>query len=341
MKRKHTESKGQTRVIVVGAGPAGSVCAYLLLRSGVDVTLVDKAQFPRDKICGGGITHRGYAILEEIYPGWHYDYNPVSHIKVTVNDHASCEIDAKHEIRIVKRKDFDHELLKHYLQAGGRFVNVGFKSFEEKDDGDIVVTLTDGTRMTCDYLVGADGTNSRVRSTLSDTPEERVLILEQYMDKGPKNEIEIRLSKDYGGYYYRFPNKEFDIIGYGDRSTTPEKFRALLNQLGLPETKLRGAYVPMSNNYPINDHVILIGDAGGFSNRLTYEGLFNAFKTAQNAHEAIMTERPFSEVNELYFRKKKKEDWASKVFYSRGGTWFCQLCCRWPRLVKHYFDKMS
>ncbi|MCR5013622.1 MAG: NAD(P)/FAD-dependent oxidoreductase [Bacteroidales bacterium] len=337
MKRRESP----TRVIVAGAGPAGSVCAYLLMQSDVDVTLLDKAEFPRDKICGGGLTHKAYELLEEIYPGWRYEYNGVRHIHVTVNGHASCEFDAEKEIRIVKRKVFDHELLKKYLEAGGRFVNEGLRSFEEKEDGTVVVTLSNGEQLEGDYLVGADGTNSRVRNLLSPKPSKKMLILEQYMDRDPKNQIVIRLARRTGGYYYRFPNSEFDTVGYCDYDTTPEKFRALLSRLGLQETKLRGAYVPMSNDYPLHDHVILIGDAGGFSNRLTFEGLFYAIMTARNAHEAIVTQHSFSEVNRLFFRKKKKEERAARVFYSRLGMWFCGFCCRWPRLVKSVFDKLS
>ena len=50
-------------VIVVGAGPAGSVTAHLLAREGVRTLLVDRARFPRDKPCGGGVTLRGARLL--------------------------------------------------------------------------------------------------------------------------------------------------------------------------------------------------------------------------------------------------------------------------------------
>ena len=43
-----------TDVLVVGAGPGGSAAAYYLARSGLDVTVVDKAAFPREKVCGDG-----------------------------------------------------------------------------------------------------------------------------------------------------------------------------------------------------------------------------------------------------------------------------------------------
>src|SRR6266576_1839461 len=50
-------------VLVVGAGPAGSTAAYRLARSGASVLLVDKARFPRDKPCGGGVTLRAARLL--------------------------------------------------------------------------------------------------------------------------------------------------------------------------------------------------------------------------------------------------------------------------------------
>ena len=45
-------------VIIVGAGPAGSISAYYLAKNNLKVLIIDKAEFPRDKICAGGITHK-------------------------------------------------------------------------------------------------------------------------------------------------------------------------------------------------------------------------------------------------------------------------------------------
>ena len=334
------DNRHNTRVIVAGAGPAGSVCAYLLHKAGVEVVLLDKAQFPRDKICGGGLTHKAYKLLSELYPDFQYDYNGVRHIKVTVNGKHTCEIDADQEIRIVNRKTFDHELLKQYEKAGGRFVNEGLESFREEPDESIVVTLSDGRELGCDYLVGADGANSLVRRQLMRQKDQKVLILEQYTAKSSPNEIEILLSNDYSlGYYYRFPNNDFDAIGYCDDHNSLEKFRTILKDKDLEETTLKGAVITVSTDYERHDCILLIGDAGGFCNRLTYEGLFYAFKTAQNACKAIVSGRRFSEVNDLYFRKKKREQVATKVFYSQFGLAFSGFCCRWPRLVKFVFDR--
>ena len=48
---------------VGGAGPGGSATAYHLARHGIDVTLIDKATFPREKVCGDGLTPRGVAAM--------------------------------------------------------------------------------------------------------------------------------------------------------------------------------------------------------------------------------------------------------------------------------------
>ena len=334
------EYQPRVRVIVAGAGPAGSVCAYLLHKAGVEVVLLDKAQFPRDKICGGGLTHKAYELLSEIYPDFQYDYNGVRHIKVSVNGKRTCEFDSDHEIRIVRREKFDHALLKQYVENGGYFVNEGLRNFREEQDGSIVVILSSGRELVCDYLVGADGANSRVRRQLMRQKDQKVLILEQYMEKNGGNEIEILLSNDYScGYYYKFPNNDFDVIGYCDHQNNADKTRIVLKEKGLEETTLKGAFITVSTDYERHDRILLIGDAGGFGNRVTYEGLFYAFKTAQNASEAIISGRCFSEVNSLFFKKKRREQLMTKLFYSKFGLAFCCLCCKWPRLVKFVFER--
>ena len=92
---KHTD------VLIVGAGPAGSVCGYLLKQAGVDCLLIDHATFPRDKICGGGLTPKAWHLLDHLLPGLRYDFNPVSHIRIDIGRKAKCEFDVDEPIRIV------------------------------------------------------------------------------------------------------------------------------------------------------------------------------------------------------------------------------------------------
>lgn len=326
-------------VAIIGAGPAGSVCGYLLQKGGVDCLLIDHATFPRDKICGGGLTSKTWHLLERLLPGFSYESNPVNHILLDVNEDAHCEFDIEEPIRIVQRKMFDNALLQHYLAQGGKFQKDALQGVEETD-GKIIITLKSGERLSCRYLVGADGSNSRVRRYLNPQTDRGILAMEQYVEKSGRNAIEVQLSQTYdiGGYYFRFPNSGFDIVGYGDASTTPEKFRKVLQQKDIPEGKFRGAYIYLSNDYPLHDHIILIGDAGGFANRSTCEGLYDAFKTAENAAVAILENRPFREVNKGIFKKMKKEVIVTKYFFSNMGFRILKWMCGHPGLIKWCFD---
>src|SRR5689334_3770386 len=60
---------GRSDVLVIGAGPAGAAAAAVLAHSGVSVTLVDRARFPRDKTCGDAISNNGVLLLDAIGAG--------------------------------------------------------------------------------------------------------------------------------------------------------------------------------------------------------------------------------------------------------------------------------
>jgi flavin-dependent dehydrogenase len=103
-------------------------------------------------------------------------------------------------------------------------------------------------------------------------------------------------------------------------------------------TKLKGAYVYLSDDYPLRDNIILIGDAGGFANRTTCEGLYDAFKTAEHAATAIIEKRPFHEVNAPVFRKMQNQLRVHHFLFSSLGFFFVKQMCRHPKAVKWLFD---
>ncbi len=57
----------QFDVIICGAGPAGTTCALALGNTGLKVALVDKSNFPRDKVCGDGVANKSIGIVKKIY----------------------------------------------------------------------------------------------------------------------------------------------------------------------------------------------------------------------------------------------------------------------------------
>lgn len=324
-----------TRVVIIGAGPAGSSCAYLLKKAGIDCVLIDYATFPREKICGGGLTPKAYELLQELMPDFHYNYQGVNHFKLMMDGAVLCEVDLEKELRMVPRKEFDYALLQQYLAIGGRFHQGAFLRYEERPDGKIVVTLRSGEQFLCNDLVGADGANSRVRKQLTGQRATNCLFLEQSVEKGP-NEFIFEFSKRYKrGYYFSFPNVGWDIVGVGGDYTSAEELRSYFTK----DAVVKGAFIPVNTLDSGKKHVILIGDAGGNANKLTYEGLYYAIATGRNASEAIIKNEDFSKINRQLFRKKqRKEVFLSGLCYSRFGLWLMKLGSRQPRLIKKAFE---
>lgn len=332
----------QTTVAIIGAGPAGSTCGLLLRKRNIDCVLVDRATFPRDKICGGGLTPRSYKLLSQLLPQFRYDYNSVHRLKLCIEGEQVLDFQMDEEIRIVRRRQFDAQLLEEYQKSGGTFINEALTTIEEKD-GQVIVTLKSGRQIACKYLVGADGANSRVRKYLNPHTSHGILCMEQYGPKSADNAIVGNLSRFYRqGYYYSFPNENYDVQGFGDYMTTPQMFRMVLRQMGCPDLKALGAYIPQSIDYPLRRNIILIGDAGGFPNRLTFEGLYYAFLTARHAATAISSGTSFAIVNKQVFDKKKREEYAARFFYSEIGLSILKFLCKtMPSLITWAFNRAA
>ena len=130
-------------VLVVGGGPAGSTTAYRLAEAGVGVLLVDKATFPRDKPCGGGVTMRAARLLP-------YSLDPVVEDRV---DRLECGLRYRHHFvrhareplaLMTQRKRLDHFLLQKAADAGA-----------DVREG---VTV-DARELDARIVIGADGCN--------------------------------------------------------------------------------------------------------------------------------------------------------------------------------------
>lgn len=331
-------------VVIIGAGPAGSVCGYLLKKAGVNSIIIDFATFPREKICGGGLTPKAYELLQNLMPDLRYDYQSVRHFRLMFDGKTLCEVDVEKELRMVRRKDFDHGMLKQFLAIGGELVKDTFSHFVVRQDEKIVVTLKSGRQLTCDYLIGADGANSRVRRQLTGLRFSNTLWTEHYVEKGP-NEFVFEFSNSYKrGYYFSFPNMDWDVVGMGGLYASLDDLRACQHQnkvrdeVPLTDSALHGAFISVDTVESSKNQVILIGDAGGFANKLTYEGLYYALVTGRNAYRAIVEGKAFTLTNHEIYRKKRKEVWMTRLFYSRFGLWIMRLGAHSPKLIKKAFE---
>lgn len=107
-------------VVIVGAGPAGISLAYLLLHNRINVAVIDRENFPREKLCGGLITEKTKQLYENIFQEEFSDF-------VTLTNEVNFVIDRKPISKIytnknfyfVNRYDFDFKLFQKYLNDGG------------------------------------------------------------------------------------------------------------------------------------------------------------------------------------------------------------------------------
>jgi menaquinone-9 beta-reductase len=164
-----------TDVLVVGAGPGGSAAAYHLARHGIDVTIVDRETFPREKVCGDGLTPRSVGAIERMGvdtrdPG----FERVVGLRIHSRDHS---IDLPWpELRtwpdhglVMPRLGFDRLLLERARKAGARVLEATEARRPLLDEGwvrgaeTVATGDADGepTEIRARYTVAADGASSR------------------------------------------------------------------------------------------------------------------------------------------------------------------------------------
>jgi geranylgeranyl reductase family protein len=117
-----------TDVLVVGAGPGGAAAAYYLARHGIDVTVVDKATFPREKVCGDGITPRGVRALQTMGvdtddPAFERVIGLRVYSRSATIELPWPELTSWPDVGLVMpRASFDHLLIQRAVKAGARFL---------------------------------------------------------------------------------------------------------------------------------------------------------------------------------------------------------------------------
>ncbi len=228
-------------MIVIGAGPAGSVAAYAAAARGLRVALVDQRRFPRDKSCGDGIGPGGSRLLQRLRLGHVLaDATAISRLCIAGPDgtQARSEIptvdgESQHGY-VMARTTFDDRLFRAACQAGAEDYS-GYK-LHLPDGGDtrgdacriVTVRRTDAgdgsgeIKLSCRLLIGADGAYSAVRRLLRVPahPEHATLLAMRAYADVPAD-FEPRLMFEFSrdllpGYGWIFPNGSGSVnVGVG------------------------------------------------------------------------------------------------------------------------------
>ena len=198
-------------VLVVGGGPAGSSCAYALVRQGIPVAVLDKARFPRDKVCAGWITPpvlRALEIEPEDYAKGGRVLQPIRGFAVARRGDAGSDADCGAVVSYgIRRCELDHFL----LERSGAELRLGqpLESLR-REDGEWVVNES----IRASWIVGAGGHFCPVARALGARPgggePTTVVAREIEFEMTPAQQARCPVRADLPALYF-----EPDLRGYG------------------------------------------------------------------------------------------------------------------------------
>jgi geranylgeranyl reductase family protein len=309
-------------VLVIGAGPAGSVAALVLGRGGARVALVDKARFPRDKACGDLVGPRGVQTLADL--GIDLVGPTVGDMEVvgpsgrTVLLRASPGRTYPGHAVVARRARFDADLYEAALASGavphtGRAGAAHFSEEGELAGFDVHTDKGEAVRLTADVVIGADGALSRVGAAAGLVNEAQVLwafAVRAYVEGRPPlpriHFWEPFRMGGYPGYGWVFPGEDgqanigLGVGARGDRRSGARASRdlgAFVSSTGLDPSavgRTLGGWLKMGmvGTDPARGRTLLVGDAAGLVNSLQGEGIAEAMGSARAAAEAILAAGP-------------------------------------------------
>ena len=294
-----------TDAVIIGGGPAGSSCGIYLQHCGVSNMIIDKQSFPRDKLCAGLMTEKTYRLLSKLIKTAVGTDVPddifcdrSKRIKLFYKDEPLTDSTVSGLFRLVFRRGFDNYLIETYKKTGGVLYENRTVTEYELDNNTLI--LDNGDTVKYKYLIGADGALSPTRKALGYKSPEYIFCTETFVPKTDDfNDNSIRIYFGYlnKGYVWVFPHGDTLCVGLGDEYRKKTEYEKVLRDFilsnGLDNTdfKIKGAFIPygecvdQSRGYK---NAVLIGDAGGFADQITGEGLYFALCTGEAAANAVV-----------------------------------------------------
>jgi geranylgeranyl reductase family protein len=335
-------------VLIVGGGPAGSSCAWGLRGSGLDVAILDRQSFPRDKICGGWITPQVLSDLgiDPAQYGREHVLQPITAFRTGWIGGAA--LDTRYSATVsygIRRREFDDHLLR---RSGARVIEGIALTSLQRENGGWVANGNIRTRL----VVGAGGHFCPVAKLTGAKPvrEDAVVAQEAEFEMDDRQETacqvrpdtpELYFCADMKGYGWCFRKNNYLNIGLGrmDQHRLSEHVAAFVRFLksagrisfDVPSALLGHAYLlyGVSQRKVADDGVLLIGDAAGLAYKQSGEGIRPAIESGLLAARAI-SEAQGNYSHESLERYGKLiagrfgtsgQDWASRVGEHLPSAW--------------------
>ena len=287
-------------VIIVGAGPAGSACAWKLRQHGMRVLLLDKETFPRLKSCAGWITPGVLQDMQIAPADYPHGLTHFSRFLVTIK---KMQFSLRTRQYAIRRIEFDNWLLE---RSGADFAVRQVRQIEKKEDG----FLVDG-KFSARYLVGAGGTNCPVYRAffqeLSPRNHKRLILAMEEEFPYHAADLTCRLwffQNGLGGYAWYVPKAEGYVnVGVGgtaeglrlDGDNLKRHWELLTRKLEMAGLVAGHIYHPIGHSYyvrgatplPRIGNACLVGDALGLATQDMGEGINAAIQSGLRAADAI------------------------------------------------------
>jgi len=301
----------RTKALVVGGGPAGSTAARFLAEEGVDTILIEK-NLSFIKPCGGGLPS---TIFDELGIPETAIKKEIKKIRIVSPGGDILDIGLKGgAIAIVKRGEFDSILRTKAQNSGAQLIEAEFRNIEEKggqiiakvnpvrkcgDFSNAVNTNEKEEYIKTDYLIAADGVNSRVGLALGLKHQSFLYTISEKIRNMDTDLCEFWFGSSHAPKSYSWVFPETEGISVGTASFEPKTLKDLLRKFferrGLNAEGITRIYrIPLWSGelYNINN-ILFTGDAAGHVMPLTYEGIYHAMKAGEFAAKAIIAGKPF------------------------------------------------
>jgi len=321
------------RIAVVGGGPAGAFAAAELARAGREVLLFDE-KLAWEKPCGGGLTDKAIARWPFLRDA-PVEHNWISHCELIAPSGRTASFQLDREIAIFSRLAFNGLLLDRAREAGAYIRQERILGIEKSETGWNLRSHSGS--YAADFVVLAAGARNSLRAHFSSRIcPENLMVAAGYYIPGHRPTVQIKFLNGLHGYIWSFPRADHCSVGIcgrmKDKSTA--ELRRLL-EASLPELGFdaRGAsfyahIIPSLTpdallSTPISgDGWAMVGDAAGFVDAITGEGLYYALRSAELLSGTLLVNAPESYsslVRQDFLPELERASRIAERFYS--GDW--------------------